>query len=87
MDTVKRTMDLLDARNMSLYQLTQKSGIARATITQTEKRGGQLKIDTIERICEALGITLSEFFLESDQEILKKRTIPKIIPSNGTARA
>lgn len=87
MDTVKRTMDLLDARNMSLYQLTQKSGIARATITQTEKRGGQLKVDTIERICEALGITLSEFFLESDQEILKKRTIPKIIPSNGTARA
>lgn len=72
MDTVRRTMDLLNERNMSLYQLTQKSGIARATITQTEKRGGQLKIDTIERICEALGISLSEFFLDEDSDSASK---------------
>jgi len=73
MDTVKRTMELLDEHGMTLYQLTQKSGIARATIMQTEKRGGQLKVDTIERICEALGITLSEFFLEAGPQ-LKKRS-------------
>lgn len=49
---------------MSVYQLTQASGIAYSTIRTTEMRGGQLKVDTIERICGGLGISMSEFFAE-----------------------
>ena len=65
MDTIKRVYDLIKERNISLYQLSQMSGVSYSTVKTTEKRGGQLKVDTIERICEALGITMSEFFQES----------------------
>lgn len=65
MDTVGRVYELARARGLSIAQLAQRSGISDSTIKMTKKRGGQLKIDTIERICQALGITLSEFFAES----------------------
>ena len=61
MNTVKRVYDLIEERSITLYQLSQVSGVSYSTVKTTEKRGGQLKVDTIERICEALGITMSEF--------------------------
>lgn len=64
MNTIARVYELADSFGISLYQLSQKSGISYSTIKTTEKRGGQLKIDTIERICDALGIPLSRFFAE-----------------------
>ena len=64
MDTVRRVQDLVAERHMTLYQLTQFSGISDSTLRSTRRRGGQLTVDTIERICDALDITLSEFFAE-----------------------
>ena len=38
------------------------------------KRGNPPKIDTLECICEAFGITLAQFFMEDEQlEALNKR--------------
>ena len=62
MDIVKRVQDLVAERHMTLYQLTQFSGISGSTLRSTRRRSGQLTVDTIERICDALDITLSEFF-------------------------
>ena len=73
MNTVDRTMELLSERGMSLYQLTQVCGISHTTITRTKKRGGELQIDTLKRICDALGITLSEFF--DDNAYLAPRSL------------
>ena len=64
MDTVSRVYTLINERNMSLYQLTRLSGVSHSTIKTTEKRGGQLTVDTIERLCDGLGITLCDFFRE-----------------------
>jgi len=66
MDTVKRVYDLIDERKITLYQLAQSSGISYSTIKMTEKRGGQLKVDTIERICDALSISMSDFFADRE---------------------
>ena len=66
MDTIKRVYDLAEENEISLYQLAKDSGISLATIKAAEKRSGQLKIDTLERICEALGISLSAFFAEPE---------------------
>ena len=68
MNTVARVYALAKEHDISIYQLAQKSGISYSTIKTTAKRCGQLKIDTIERICEALEITLSEFFAEPATE-------------------
>ena len=64
MDTVARVYTLLNERNMSLYQLARLSGVSHSTIKTTEKRGGQLTVETIERLCDGLGISLCEFFRE-----------------------
>ena len=66
MDTLGRVYDLIAQRDMTLYQLAKISDVSPSTLRNTKRREGQLKIDTIERICTALGITLSEFFAEPD---------------------
>ena len=68
MDTLGRVYDLISERDMTLYQLAKISDVSPSTLRNTKRREGQLKIDTIERICAALGITLSEFFAEQDTE-------------------
>lgn len=64
MNTVKRAKELISQSGMSLYQVTQTSGVSYSTITSAERRGGELTVDTIERLCKALGISLSDFFKE-----------------------
>ena len=65
-DTVQRVHDLVAERNMSLSQLSKKSGVAPSTIRRAEERGTQLAVDTIFRICNALDISMSEFFSVSN---------------------
>ena len=63
-NTITRVYELLDDRALSLTKLAEMSGVAYSTIKMAESRNTQLSVDTIERICNALGITLSEFFAE-----------------------
>ena len=46
---------------MNLCVLAKKCGIS-YTIQTTARRGGQLSVETIERICQGLEITLKDFF-------------------------
>lgn len=64
MNTITRVYELLDDRALSLTKQAEMSGVAYSTIKMAESRNTQLSVDTIERICNALGITLSEFFAE-----------------------
>ena len=54
MDTIKRVQDLMQARDMNLCVLAKKCGISYSTIQTTARRGGQLSVETIERICLGL---------------------------------
>ncbi len=62
MDTLKRLTELIDEREITLFKLATMSGIPYPTLRNCETRGGQLSVDTIEKLCCGLGITLSEFF-------------------------
>ena len=64
MNTITRVYELLNDRALSLTKLAEMSGVAYSTIKMAESRNTQPSVDTIERICNALGITLSEFFAE-----------------------
>lgn len=66
MDTIARVMQLADERNLSLFKLSQLCDVSYSTLKNAEMRGSQLGVPTIERICVALGVTLSDFFAESD---------------------
>ncbi len=62
MNTIERAKELANERNLTLFKLAKLSGISPALFTNCERRGGQLSVDTIERLCFGLGIPLSEFF-------------------------
>ena len=65
MNTISRVQELADERGLTLCQLSKICDLSEATIRTAKKRGNQLCVDTIERICEALDISLSDFFAET----------------------
>lgn len=62
MDTIRRLSELMRERNLSLYKVSQMSGVPYSTLKNTELRNGQLTVDTIERICIGLEIPMYYFF-------------------------
>lgn len=63
-DTVKRANELAEKNGVSLFSLCKANNIPYSTINKTKHRGGNLSVDTIELLCQAFGISLSEFFAE-----------------------
>ncbi len=51
-------------RNWSVYRLSVESGVSQSTLTNMFNRETLPSIVTLQLICNAFGITLSEFFYE-----------------------
>lgn len=66
MNITQRIQNLLDERSWTVYKLIQESKLARSTVNNIFVRGTTPSVDTLESICEAFGISLSEFFEERD---------------------
>ncbi len=64
MDCLERIRFLLKERGWSVYKLAQTAEIPQSTLANLFMRNNVPTIPTLERICEALGITLAEFFSE-----------------------
>lgn len=64
MNTIAIVRELADERSLTFFKLSQICDVSHSTLKNSERRGGQLSVDTIERICDGLGITMSEFFAE-----------------------
>ncbi|MBB5264162.1 transcriptional regulator with XRE-family HTH domain [Catenibacillus scindens] len=62
MNVVECIEMLRNEKNMSWYKLAQKSGISQSTLSNLINRGNSPSIDTLGKICNGLGISLSEFF-------------------------
>lgn len=61
-DVTARVRQLALERNLSLHSLAKACGINPSTLSVNRRRGGQISLDTITRICDGLGLTLGEFF-------------------------
>ena len=73
MEINKKIEKLRFQRGWSMYELAQEAGITQSTLTSMIKRGNPPKIDTLQCICEAFGITLAQFFIEDEElEVLNK---------------
>ena len=75
--TVKnRLLQLLDEKNMSIYQLAMESAVAPSTIKNIlDGKSKNPGVVTVKMLCDGLGITLPEFFntedfLKLEQEIV-----------------
>lgn len=61
-------------RGWSVYTLACESGLTPSTLESMLKRNSPPKIETLQAICDAFGITLSQFFLDDEHaEMLSAR--------------
>ena len=73
MNINKKIEELRFQRGWSMYELAQEAGITQSTLTSMISRGTPPKIDTLQSICDAFGITLAQFFIEEETlEVLSK---------------
>ena len=66
MDTIARVEELAAERDLTLYSLSHLCDVPYTTLVNAKKRGGQLTVDTIERICIGLHISFRTFFPENE---------------------
>ncbi len=64
-DTLKKIVDLLNNRTWSLYKLAKESGIPYSSLNSMFQKNNQPTITTLEKICGAFHISMSEFFSDS----------------------
>ena len=67
MDVIKRLNELRLERDMSVYRLSELTGINQSTLANTFSRGTVPSIKNLELICQAFGITLAQFFTEDEE--------------------
>ena len=73
MDILSKIRSLQGVRNWSDYKLAQEADIPVATLSSLFQRGNPPKLDTLQSICNAFGLTLAQFFLEDEQiEVLSE---------------
>ncbi len=66
MDVLERLRYLLNKRGWTMYRLAKESGLSDKTIANIYRRGTMPSIPTLESICSAFGMTMSEFFSETE---------------------
>lgn len=65
---IVRIEQLCEKKHISRYRLAQKSGIAQSSISTLLNRKSIPTIQTLEKICDGLDITLAQFFA-GDEEL------------------
>ena len=70
MDIQKRIRELMEERGWSDYRLAKEANLSHSTIANIFHRNNAPTFPTLETVCNALGITLAQFFLEGDDPIV-----------------
>lgn len=69
MDVLERINQLTNERGWSTYRLACESGLSSSTIANIYRRNTIPSLATLESICSAFGITLSQFFAEDMESV------------------
>lgn len=71
---LQKIKSLLDERKWTLYRLAKESEIRYSTLNNSFHRNNVPSISTLIQVCEAFGITLSEFFDEKGTTVKQLTT-------------
>lgn len=73
MDTLDKIRRLQGERGWTDYKLAQEAQISTNTLSSLFLRNSPPKLDTLQCICNAFGLTLAQFFLEDEKiEVLSE---------------
>lgn len=70
MDVLEKIFKLKQQRGWSEYRLSEESGIAQTTISSWFKRNITPSVGSLENVCKAFNITLSQFFAEEEERVV-----------------
>lgn len=70
MDVLARITKLKDDRKWTNYELAVKSGLAPTTVASWFKRNLIPTLPSLINICEAFGISISEFFMDENSTMI-----------------
>ena len=68
MNVLEKVKKMQSERGWSTYKLAYESGLTQSTLSNMFARGTCPTVDTLEKICEAFGISLSEFFEDNEKK-------------------
>ena len=74
MNVVEKIEKLRESRKWTVYKLSIESGVSQSTLATIQQRNTPPKIEILQDLCDAFGITLAQFFLEDEEvEILSEK--------------
>jgi transcriptional regulator with XRE-family HTH domain len=70
-----RIKQLMDERGWTEYKIARMSGLSQSTVTNLFKRNTVPSIPTLEAICQGFGLTLAQFFADSNMSGMVELTL------------
>ncbi|POP31727.1 XRE family transcriptional regulator [Lactonifactor longoviformis] len=70
MDILGKISQLREERHWSEYQLSVQSGLPQSTISSWYRKDILPSVSSLEKICSAFGITLSQFFWDGCESVI-----------------
>ena len=70
MDVQKRIQILMKNKGWSEYRLAKESGLPQSTISHIFRRNTAPTYPTIEAVCNAFGVTISQFFADDGETVV-----------------
>lgn len=71
MDILSKITKLREERHWTEYQLAEKSGLTQSTISSWYRKNMLPTIPSLCKLCDAFGITISQFFLEDSSNVVQ----------------
>lgn len=79
MNVLERILSLRLERSWSEYRLSEESGIAQSTISSWFRKDITPTVSSLESICRAFNITLSQFFCFDNESIVLTESQKELI--------
>lgn len=73
-DVLKEITRLRTERGWTEYELAKRSGLEQSTISTWYRKKQIPRLQTLEKVCHGLGVTLSQFFAEGEDSIFLTAT-------------
>ena len=66
MNVLYRLIELQNQRGWSDYKIAKEAGLSPNTVSNIYRRNNTPSLNTLEALCKAFGITMSQFFAEDE---------------------
>ncbi len=70
---IRRIRELMENNDFNIYRLSRKAGISLSTLKSMFDNNTDPRVQTIEKICSACGVSVAQFFERSSKDLTKEQ--------------